>query len=55
MSNNGGNQWQFLMLEQNSDYWWEYYDGKKFLPQHNLPLEIVVECNFHCSSKLFGQ
>ena len=32
MSNNGGSQWQSLMLEQVSDNWWEYYDMKTFLP-----------------------
>ena len=29
MSNNGGNQWQSLMLEQKSDNWWEYYDRER--------------------------
>ena len=32
VSNNGGNEWQYLMLEQKSDNWWEYYDRKTFLP-----------------------
>ena len=28
-----------------------YYDRKTLLLEHSLPLEIVVECNFPCSSK----